>query len=62
MTRLKKLRQEYIRLDKDAVVFLFAGNELEYSGLIRDHGDYYKMLNDLMDDLADIADMMPSER
>jgi hypothetical protein len=62
MTRLKKLRQEYIRLDKDAVVFLFAGNELEYSGLIRDHGDYYKMLNDLMDDLADIADMIPSGR
>jgi len=56
MQRLKKLRYEYIRLDRDAVTFFFSGTETEYSGLIRDHGDYWKMLNDLMDDLADIAD------
>ena len=62
MKRLKNLRLEYIRLDKDAVAFYFAGTELEYSGLIRDHGDYFKMLNDLMDDLADIADAIPMER
>jgi len=57
--RLKNLRNEYIRLDQDAVSFFFAGTELDYSGLIRDHGDYFKMLNDLMDDLADIADAIP---
>ena len=45
-----------------AVSFFFAGNETEYSGLIRDHGDYFKMLNDLMDDLADVADAIPTER
>ena len=56
MKRLKNLRNEYVRLDRDAVSFLFAGSEVEYGGLIRDHGDYFKMLNDLMDDLADIAD------
>jgi hypothetical protein len=56
MKRLKNVRDEYIRLDRDAVSFFFAGSELEYSGLIRDHGDYFKMLNDLMDNLADIAD------
>jgi len=56
MKRLKNVRNEYIRLDPNAVSFFFAGSEVEYSGLIRDHGDYYKMLNDLMDDLADIAD------
>ena len=61
MKRLKDLRNEYIRLDRDAVTFFFAGTEVEYSGLIRDHGDYYKMLNDLMDDLADIADAVPSK-
>jgi hypothetical protein len=56
MKRLKNVRNEYVRLDQDAVSFFFAGTELDYSGLIRDHGDYFKMLNDLMDDLADIAD------
>ena len=60
--RLKRLRYEYIRLDPDTVTFFFAGTELEYSALIRDHGDYFKMLNDLMDNLADIADAIPAER
>jgi hypothetical protein len=59
MKRLKDVRNEYIRLDQDAVSFFFAGTEVEYSGMIRDHGDYFKMLNDLMDDLADIADAIP---
>ena len=61
MKRMKDLRNEYIRLDQNSVTFFFAGTETEYSGLIRDHGDYYKMLNDLMDDLADIADSVPSK-
>src|SRR5947207_1789821 len=42
MKRLKNVREEYIRLDREAVSFFFAGSELEYSGLIRDHGDYFK--------------------
>ena len=62
MKRLKRLRYEYVRLDQDTVTFLFAGTELEYSALIRDHGDYFTMLNDLMDNLADIADAIPAER
>lgn len=62
MNRLKKVRNEYVRSDPDTVSFFFAGNETEYSGLIRDHGDYFKMLNDLMDDLADVADAIPPER
>ncbi len=62
MKRLKNVRDEYIRLDQDAASFFFAGTELDYSGLIRNHGDYFKMLNDLMDDLADIADTIPTER
>ena len=60
MKRLKNVRNEYIRLDRDAVSFLFAGTEVEFSGMIRDHGDYFKMLNDVMDDLADIADLVPA--
>ena len=62
MKRLKNVRDEYIRLDRDAVSFFFAGTELDYSSLIRNHGDYYKMLNDLMDDLADIADAVSPQR
>lgn len=59
MKRLKNLRYQHIRLDRDAVAFFFAGTELEYSALIRAHGDYFKMLNDLMDNLADLADAIP---
>lgn len=62
MKRLKNLRDQAIVVDNDAVTFLFAGTELDYSSLIRNHGDYYKMLNDLMDDIADIADAIPAER
>lgn len=60
MKRMKNMRSQYIRLDRDAVVFLWAGSESDYSGMIRDHGDYYKMINDLMDNLADIADAIPA--
>ena len=59
MKRLKDVRNEYIRLDQETVSFFFAGTEVEYGGMIRDHGDYFKMLNDLMDDLADLADAIP---
>ena len=48
--------------DRAKVSFFFAGSELEYSQLIRNHGDYFKMLNDLMENLADIADAIPSGR
>jgi hypothetical protein len=56
MTRMKKLRGQYIRLDPDAVTFLWSGSETDYSGMISDHGGYFKMLNAIMDDLADIAE------
>jgi hypothetical protein len=62
MKRLRNLRDQYIMLDDATVTLLFAGTELEYSQLIRNHGDYYKMLNALMDDLADIADAVPAAR
>lgn len=60
MTRMKKLRCQYIRLDGDAVTFLWSGSETDYSGMISDHGGYSKMLNAIMDDLADIADAIPT--
>jgi hypothetical protein len=62
MNRLKNVRDEYLRVDRDAASFFFAGSEVEYSSLIRNHGNYFKMLNDLMDDLADLADAVPAAR
>lgn len=62
MKRMQDMRCEYIRVDKDAVTFFWAGSESDYSGMISDHGGYYKMLNSLMDDLADIADAIPAAR
>jgi len=56
MKRLKKLRTHYIRVDDLAVSFLWAGQETDYSGMIRDHKDYYSMINSIIDSLADIAD------
>jgi len=59
MKRMANMRGEYIRVDKDAVTFFWAGSETDYSSMIGDHGGYYKMLNAIMDDLADIADAIP---
>ena len=61
MNRLVNLRCQYIRLDKEAVTFAWAGQENDYSGMIMDHGGYEKMLNAIMDDLADIADSIPGK-
>lgn len=62
MKRMVKMRCEYIRVDQDAVTLFWAGSETDYSGMIGDHGDYYKMLNAFMDNLADIADAIPSAK
>ena len=59
MNRLSDLRGEYIRVDGDFVTLFWAGQENDFSQMINDHGDYGKMLNAFMDDLADIADAIP---
>ncbi|MBL8518935.1 MAG: hypothetical protein JNM76_18390 [Betaproteobacteria bacterium] len=61
MKRMKNLRTQYIRVDGETVTFFFSGSETDYSGMIRDHGDYFKMLNDVMDNLADLADAIPAK-
>jgi hypothetical protein len=60
MKRMKSMRSQYLRLDPDAAAFFWAGSETDYSGMIRDHGGYDKMLNALMDNLADVADAVPA--
>ena len=60
MKRMRNLRTQYIRLDGDAVTFFFAGSERDYSGMMMDHGGFDRMINDIIDDLADIADAIPA--
>ncbi len=47
-------------MDNEAVSLFWAGQEKDFSQMINDHGGYYKMLNAFLDDLADIADAIPS--
>lgn len=56
--RLKDLRGAYIRVDGVGVTLMWAGDEKEYSSMIRDHGGYWKMINAFLDDLADVADLL----
>ena len=59
MKRLKKLRGQYIRVDETAVTLIWSGQEKDMSAMIRDHGGYWKMINAFLDDVADIADLLP---
>jgi hypothetical protein len=56
---LRNFRNSYIRTDNQAVSFLFAGTENDYSGMIRDFGSYDAFLVGIMDSLSYIADAMP---
>jgi hypothetical protein len=58
--RLKKLRGAYLRVDERTVGLYWSGQEKDYSAMIRDHGDYWKMINAWLDDLADVADTLPA--
>jgi hypothetical protein len=57
--RLKKLRGAYLRVDDRTVGLYWSGQEKDYSAMIRGHGDYWKMINAWLDDLADVADALP---
>lgn len=59
VSRLKKLRGAYLRVDERTVGLYWSGQETDYSAMIRDHGGYWKMINAWLDDLADVADALP---
>ena len=61
MDRMDDLWGAYIRVDGEAVSLFWAGQEVDFSRLINDHGGYYDMLRAFMNDLADIADAIPTE-
>jgi hypothetical protein len=61
VARLKKLRGAYLRVDDRTVGLYWSGQEKDYSAMIRGHGDYWKMINAWLDDLADVADALPPE-
>jgi hypothetical protein len=56
--RIEKFRAEYIRVDSDAVTFIFSGTETDYSGMINEHTSYYELINEVMNTIADIADLI----
>ena len=60
MKRMKNLTGEYVRVDAETVTLFWAGSMPHYTRLINYHGDYTRMLDDMMDDLADIADAIPA--
>ena len=57
--RLDDLWGAYIRVDGETVSLFWAGQEVDFSRMINDHGGYYEMINSLLDDLADIAGAIP---
>ena len=57
--RLKKMRGQYIAVDGELVSFVWSGQEQDFSAMIRDHNDYYVMIDSIIDALADIADHIP---
>ena len=60
--RLKKLRGQYIGVDGELVSFIWSGQETDFSAMIREHDDYYDMINSIMDVLADLAEHIPTGR
>lgn len=60
--RLKKLRGQYIAVDGELVAFIWSGQETDFSAMIREHDDYYDMINSIIESLADIADHIPESR
>lgn len=60
--RLKKMRGQYIAVDDELVSFVWSGQERDFSEMIRDNGDYWTMINSIVDSLADIADHIPETR
>lgn len=54
--QISNLRSEYIRVDENAVTFIFAGSEGDWSAEIRERGGYAEYVNDIVDILAKIAD------
>lgn len=40
-------------MDADAVTLYWAGNEKDYCSLINRHGNYYRIINELTELLAD---------
>jgi len=60
IARIKKMRCQYIRVDGEFVTLFWAGQEDDYSAMIREFGDYFVMVNAFMDTLADIADAIPA--
>ncbi|MBI3924856.1 MAG: hypothetical protein HY319_04890 [Armatimonadetes bacterium] len=58
--RLRKLRYPYLRIDSSTAGFYWAGDEMDYSGMINEHGGYPEMVLAIMDDLVDLVECAPT--
>lgn len=56
MERLRRLRNPLIVVDRGQTVLLWAGDELEYSEMIRDHESYGQMFLSFFDTLVDLTE------
>lgn len=56
--RISRLRSHYIMVDENAVTFMFAGTETDYSGMINEFPSYEDFMVAIMDSLADMADLL----
>jgi hypothetical protein len=54
--QISNLRSQYIRIDGDAVTFIFAGSERDWSAEISERGGYPQYINDIVDILGKLAD------
>lgn len=53
--KLENFRSAYVRVDESSIGFYFAGTENDYSGMLRDTGGYFTLLNDVTDVLLGLA-------
>ncbi|MEW6278645.1 MAG: hypothetical protein AB1758_08500 [Candidatus Eremiobacterota bacterium] len=56
LERLRRLRYPYVRVDRRSCGFYWAGDEADFSAMVRDHDGYPEMVLAIFDDLADLAD------
>lgn len=58
MERISDLYSPYISIDQDTVTYIYSGPETDLSSMIRSHGSYANLVNNITDLLADIADQL----
>ena len=56
MDRISDLRSPYIRIDEQAITYIYSGPETDLSAMIREHGSYAQLINSIISILGEIGD------